>query len=292
MSTDRPQRPSDVPPKPGRKISFVVPRNKGHGEILVEGAWLYEGAELELAKRERLGELAGDLWCEGKLHYDDERGFYAGAPLPAPPSTPSGETEVALQAFDSSRSTERLEPLMRSIGSTISQVSEYVDSIPEGVGMEAGSDAVEALLGSAFVLCQSHMNAVLLRVDAIKRLVRRRKALASGLLAKSRLSLLEIPSPRMIGRYSLTQVVWALADYCKQSNGWPTNWASAKGDARKTIDIIAAAGIAQHGRAGLRTAAKTLGVTQYRHLDLLSLICEHWGNVLNEDVRRVCGIKA
>lgn len=87
------ERMSNPPegPKRGRKISFSVPRNKGHGEILVEGAFLYEGAERELARQ--LGGLAAELWLKGKLLYDDELGFYSAAQAPRPRADNAGSED-------------------------------------------------------------------------------------------------------------------------------------------------------------------------------------------------------
>lgn len=288
MSIDRPLSPSNVPPKAGRKISFVVPRNKGKGVILVEGAFLYEGADLDLAKN--LYQLGLDLLREGKLWLDGDQLKTGPRPAPVPPP-PLSKLDAALHAFNASRNTDKLELLMRSIGSAIDQVREYTSSISDAAGLQIESEVAEDLLGSALLLCQAHMNAVLLRIEAIKPLLRRRKSVRNTLLAEEHHTreLLKLPSPRMLGSYSLTQVMFALADYYRQRDRWLTRWTDAKGDSRETISIIAAAGVTQRTPHKLQTAVRSVGVSNYANLALLGVICDHWGNVLSTEIRRACG---
>ena len=288
MSIDRPLLPNNDPPKPGRKISFVVQRNKGKGVMLVEGAWLYEGAELDFAKN--IHQLGVDLLREGKLWLDGDQLKTGPRPAPVPPP-PLSKLDAALHAFSASRNTEKLELLMRSIGSIVEQVCEHSKSISDRGLDEVENDTVEALLGSALLLCQSHMKSVLRHIEAIKPLVRRRKAVRDTLLAESNgtSDLLDLPSPRMLASSSLTQVTWALADYYKQRDQWPASWNAAKRDTKRTISILSAAGITQHTPHKLQAGVRAIGVSQYANLALLGVICDHWGNVLSAEMRTAIG---
>lgn len=283
MAKKRRDEPTRDLSKPGKKISFRIPRDKG-GEILVEGAWRYEGAELDFAAD--MGKLAVDLVREGKLWWDGMGRQKGPRPAPVPPPPPT-KLDAALQAFNASRQTEKLELLMRSIGSAIEQAREHHVS-------ESDNDAaVEALLGSALLSCQSHMKAVLHSIEAIRPLVRRRKAVRSTLLAEGHRThtLLDLPSPRTIGPYSLSRVIWALAEFYKEVNQWPASWSAAKGVTKETVSIVAAAGIAEHTPHKLQTAVRIIGVSRYSNLDLLGVICDHWGNLLAAEIAQ-CGIRS
>jgi hypothetical protein len=268
--------------KPGRAITFTVPRSKGKGDIVVTGAFQYEGAELELAAS--FGKMAADMWNADKLWFDDDGTPHVGPRPPTEAPPPATNLDAALKAFEASRNTARLEHLMRSIGSVIGETAEYVASISD-------DQAIESLLGSAYLLCQAHMRAVLLRLASIEEIVRGRKAARSKLARadEDRLALLDLPCPRMVGAYSLPRVIWALAEFHRLRDQLPATRASARGAARGLLAIVSAAGVDPQTPAPLQTAAKALGVTQYAHLDLLSTICEHWGNVLAADVHVAIG---
>jgi hypothetical protein len=255
---------------------------------LVEGAWLHEGAKLEFARA--LGEIAADLWLQNKLKLTDDE-----SPEGIKPERPKplSKLDAALRAFDASRSAERLEPLMKSIGEAIERASAHVDSLPDNVRLASANSIIEDLLGCAFVACQAHMNAVLQRVEAIDRILRASKRTKRTVLgeAEAVFELLERPSPRLVGPYTLTQLIWALADYHHSRRGWPPNWTNARGKTKETIAIVSAAGVEQTSSANLQTAATTLGVPSHAKLELFSYICEHWGNQLATEVRSVIGVR-
>lgn len=211
-------------------------------------------------------------------------------------SMPVDLISIGLKLLEFACDTNSLERILRPIASAIGEEVSYIERLSSDEGeppFDEELEAIENLLGVAFVACQAHMNGVLQRIARLDDHVRTKTSLGIELLPpkkkpndKPHLALLKRACPKMVGSYTQIEILWSLANYYKHHDEWPTNWPEAVGGTVYTITVISAAGLEQGSSGNLRTGAKSLGIDQFTNLDVLIEIIQDWTGGLDDEIRR------
>jgi hypothetical protein len=142
---------------------------------------------------------------------------------------------------------------------------DYIDSV-----VDDECDVVESILGTAFVVSQAEITAL---IAPIKRIHKR--AEADGHILRSsdgtKLNIMTLGSPIVAADYSKIQVIDAFANYLKHRDEWVRPWAKADGNAKRTVEIIRCAGAEEGSSGNLRSGLKALGI---QSRDLRKLLTE------------------
>lgn len=135
-----------------------------------------------------------------------------------------------------------------------------------------------ALIGSAFVVCQT-------RISRVVKAIQDHQTGGGKDLKTIRAKDYEIRAqgmmvPKNDGKnFSQAQVIWEIANYFKHADEWPHDWAEVKGDRQKrTISAISAAGLsaAKSYVENIHQGADFFGTDDGRNLEELSRILKEW----------------
>lgn len=149
--------------------------------------------------------------------------------------------------------------------------NDYLDHVVDG---ECG--VIEDLIGTAFVGCQIYITAT---VSGTKHF----HDLSLEEAAHKKAAVLSVGSPILSPtKYTRVQVIDAFANYYKHKDEWGYAWADLKGRAAYVVPIIQAAGASEGSTGNFRTAAKALGISDIRNLEILHRDIQEWcDNVWN-----------
>ena len=185
--------------------------------------------------------------------------------------------------------TDPLRRVLGPIGDAIKGICRYLDGLekkgydPDHIDAIVDDETVviEELLGTAFVVCQTHISGV------VSRIIRLHNYLASqghannrkpGQLKKDllRMDSAQIPGS---GRWQV-EVINAFADYFKHHDEWPRQWKRGNDQQNRTAEIIRSVGAEEGSTGNLRTGAKRLGNKTYEDVQVFADILKDWGKKL------------
>ena len=140
---------------------------------------------------------------------------------------------------------------------------EYAEIIAEQKG-----ETIESLLGSAFVVCQTHITRVVADIRTLHRLASNgaegRPAVELATTTAHKREVILFGSPRIDGtNITEVQAMDALANYFKHRDEWVRDWANLTGQSGRTVAVIQPIGLEQGASGNLRTGAETLGNVDY-----------------------------
>ena len=176
--------------------------------------------------------------------------------------------------------------MLMPIQEEIAQEVRHIDELPEPPSgeddfsyqsiIDDGCEAIEDLLGVAFVIVQTHITQVVSRTLAILRNAER-MGKSFGEIRPSRDAITRTCSTLVADtQVAEVQVIDALANYFKHHDEWRGDWVNLTGKSRKTADIIVAVGASQGSTGNLRTGAKALGIEEFNRLERLVGIIGQW----------------
>lgn len=172
-----------------------------------------------------------------------------------------------------------LHAIAEGIRVSIARIDEIpTDSDPEWqeiVGDEE-SDLVEDLLGAAFVVCQTQITAVTSRALRLRARCKYPSRFTAYDDTKVGVRSLGESLPAMPG-ISKVEMIWALANYFKHHEEWPSNdWTKLDKQSRQTADVIQQAGLTPNSTGNLRAAAAHLGNADFIRLEVFGDIVDAW----------------
>jgi hypothetical protein len=148
---------------------------------------------------------------------------------------------------------------------------------------EDESDVIEAIIGTAFVVAQTEVEATVKMVEQLHK-----RATTDGRALKStkidRWKILKVDSPLVVTNYTRVEVINAFANYFKHRDAWDWPWSRLTGRAKATATVIIAAGADENSNRNLRTALHALGI---KATDLKALLNEmfSWKKAIRERYR-------
>lgn len=146
-------------------------------------------------------------------------------------------------------------------------------------------DVVETLLGSAFMVCQTHIAQVVSEVIELHKTALKPRNGNPGATLRTtttkKADIMRHGCP-VVGATDVTviEALNALANYFKHRDEWPTNWNSAKPLTSETIRVINAIGVSQFSTGNLRTGSEALGNTDYQSMNVFANLLENWHDEL------------
>lgn len=176
--------------------------------------------------------------------------------------------------------TRSLEP----IGEAIQEGSDIIDRAVESgsedypeIVTDEEVEIIENLLGTAFVICQTHITCVVSRAKKLHTFFQVREGRVLGALDNSKSAILKRGADVIPGSaYSSIEVIDAFANYFKHRDEWPSDWAQLRGLQSRTRDVITAFNAASGSTGNLRAGAEALGNTEYHSVLLFADKLEVW----------------
>jgi hypothetical protein len=205
---------------------------------------------------------------------------------------------VALQLMNIAVRGETLERLHRAIEGEIAESlrrMEEASTSGDGDFIEVAIDeecqAVEELLGLAFVTAQSFITSIRNEVVNIAKVslsqFGSKLSFVSDLKAYDTLRL--APMLGATFQFSVVEAINAIANYWKHSEEWPTHFVvsgqwkqqawdlgALRGNEKRTVEIVTSLGLAPNASGNLRTAANSLGITEFADLSRLRQVLRSW----------------
>jgi hypothetical protein len=198
--------------------------------------------------------------------------------------TPRSPYQVFLRLLEPEAVFFALARSLDPIGKAIQECTDIIDlavdsgnvDYSEAVTDEEG-EIIESLLGTAFVICQTHITCVVSRIKELHSFFQARETHALDSLNVSKGEILKQGADILAGTtYSSVQAIDAFANYFKHREEWPSDWTQLCGHQVHTRDVISAFGVASGSHNNLRTGAEALGNTEYRSVSLFADKLEVW----------------
>lgn len=157
---------------------------------------------------------------------------------------------------------------------TKSQDAEYLEAV-----VDDECAVIENLHGAAFVICQAEITAVVSHVMRIHK-----DAMAQGhhlnISDGTKRGILSMGPPMPGFTYTHVQVINAFANYFKHCEEWNRPWAELTGISEQTVVVISAIGASEYNTGNLRKAVESLGIPDYKQLQLLSDHVVRWAKAV------------
>jgi hypothetical protein len=194
-------------------------------------------------------------------------------------SRTSGTTRAALL-----RTCGALNEAVRACEQAYKKAQKYENDVLLDAVEEDESDVVEAIIGIAFVLAQTEIEATVKMAQRLhERATTDGRVLAST--KSERWEILKVDSPPVVTNYTRVEVINAFANYFKHRDGWDWPWSRLKKKQEKeTAIVIIAAGADENSNTNLRTALHALGI---KPTDLKALLNEmfSWKKAIRDRYR-------
>jgi hypothetical protein len=198
-------------------------------------------------------------------------------------------SKILLALLRYSTRTETLERLHDAIEQAIETASKNAKASDDEISLAEECDAIEELLGIAFVAAQSYITSVRTRLIDIAKaypLERGRPAIfddRTKIFEKSG----TLPSAP---RYTRVEATDAIANYWKHVDQWDTSTVHGertwKADRYNTADIVTAIGLSPGSTGNLRTAAKAVGIRDFSNLWPIREDLAAWAKSLYQEAER------
>lgn len=138
-------------------------------------------------------------------------------------------------------------------------------------------DVIENLLGSAFVVCQNQISAVVSGAWKARDFAIKNNRPFTAFARPEDIRAMAKPLSSSCA-YSKVEAIWAFGNYFKHREEWDHfDWAKLTGQAVKTVPVIQAAGAESGSTGNLRTGMEAIiGNSKYENLQALSEILRKW----------------
>lgn len=185
---------------------------------------------------------------------------------------------------------------LRPLGEAIAECAERADRVAlehsdyADVFIDEETALIETLLGTVFVVCQTHITAIRSRLQALHRYhlsQELKNPLTTTTGRKQDILRFGGRKIRKAG-YSAVEAIDGFANYFKHNDEWYGNWKKLKGQAAGTVAIITAVGAQQGSTGNLRTAAERLGNKKYSDVGAFAKPIKEWGTGLVRAYTREC----
>jgi hypothetical protein len=176
---------------------------------------------------------------------------------------------IQLRLLDHAVDSDVHESVLRELGHAIRKCRERLDRThDDDPSIDLERELIESLLGTAYVVCQAKITAVVAR--------------AAELLAKKPHEIRAM-GPGFDTDFSKIEVLWALGNYFKHGDEWErSEWDAPTGLRRQTVSALTAAGLKRS--PSFRTGAEALGNrSPYTDAAAFGEIVDEWA----AEVRRV-----
>jgi hypothetical protein len=176
-----------------------------------------------------------------------------------------------------------LERVLDSLGNAVSESVKSIDTARargdeehlNAIGEEE-SGVLESLVGTAFVVAQTHITGIVSAIIRLHEANRSQLTICDG----KRPGILHLASPQVAtSGFNRIEVIEALANYFKHGDEWTAPWSALKGRSASTVKVILAIGCKANGTGNLCHGLKVLGIDQ----DLLGLLYREvaaWGKAV------------
>lgn len=163
---------------------------------------------------------------------------------------------------------DTLRPVAQSIKRAVKRVDEVSGHKDEEYSESVAEEAArftEALVGVAFVICQTAISEVVSTVHLLHRNCQHREKRSLNTTNGKRPGIMRLDSGGRIGGYTRIEVMDAAANFYKHGSDWPSEWedideTTRQGKQQKAnADILMAAGATGSFASPLRRVAETLG---------------------------------
>jgi hypothetical protein len=186
--------------------------------------------------------------------------------------------DIRLRLLDLAIGADTHERVLDTIGVGIRKANERADKASDEDGIvDDECEFVENLLGAAYVVCQAQITAV---VQAALKVPDHGLGQAHDVRALG---------PRFNADHSQIEVLWALANYFKHRDEWPTDWKNMNGLSKRTATVIEAAGLCCGSSGNLRTGAEALGNSDYNNVTAFYGAISQWSTAVRDRLRSKFG---
>jgi hypothetical protein len=171
----------------------------------------------------------------------------------------------------------------RTEGLTEGNDTAYIDLI-----IDNETEAVENLLGTAFISCQTFITNIVSEIILIhknhNKLNPKNKLKTTG---DTRLEILSFGEKlNNNSKYTSVQIIDAVANYYKHRDEWSFNWGNLSGKSAKTAEIIMSVGASTGCTGNLRMASRVLGNPNYIDTFEFYKIIYRWCINLHDDYKK------
>lgn len=181
--------------------------------------------------------------------------------------------------------------VLEPIGEAIRGSSEYINNETKDgdqdwleVVAEEETEFTENMLGTAFVVCQTHITLVVSNVKRLYDLFQKREGRTLSGLNDTKAGIISLGA-KSIGStgYTDIQIIDAFANYFKHREEWDHDWIKLKTDQQKKVrDVIVAVGAKPYGHDNIRLGAKVLGNTDYHRVTVFVDAIDSWHRKIME----------
>jgi hypothetical protein len=180
-----------------------------------------------------------------------------------------------------------LAPIGKAIRGSINRIENEANAVAEDAAVITDDEVelIENLLGTAFVVCQTEITAVVSRAKRLHAFFQAREGRPLG-LNDSKTSILSLGAGTIAGSScSDVEVIDAFSNYFKHRDEWPTDWAELGGRRAATVAVITAAGAKQGSTGNLRAGARALGNPQFHTVSIFGEAVGVWATTVKEAYR-------
>jgi len=162
--------------------------------------------------------------------------------------------------------------------------AEHFDAI-----VDDETELIETLAGAAFVVCQTHITAVVTNAIGILDSLRSDAPQQPLPLKPDKHALLSSGSPLdSPSQLTRVQVIDAAANYFKHNDEWGPDWSSVRGISARTVANLVALGLNQGSTGNLRQVLQVLGITEYDQLQQLAYDVADWAGTIAQVLTTEC----
>jgi hypothetical protein len=185
---------------------------------------------------------------------------------------PRSAFSVKLRLLEAAADSDVHASVLDELGRAIKKCDQRIAASPsDDVAVDMNCELVEALLGTAHVVCQVKITAI---TEA-----------AIELIGKADHEIRAM-GPSFNTAFSKVEVLWALGNYFKHRDEWElSEWAAPTGFRKFTIPALKAAGLHASSTGNLRTGAEALGDRVYSQTAVFRQIVDDWAAEVARAVR-------
>jgi len=155
---------------------------------------------------------------------------------------------------------------------------DYIDSV-----VDYEVEIIENLLGTSFIACQTYITGIVSRIVSLHKYHNGQKPNKLTTTGNKKLDILSFGDKPKNIKYTKVQLIDSFANYFKHRDEWNYNWDKATGKSTHTIKIIKSVGLKSGSSGNLRTAAKSLGNSEFKNIEIFYDIIYNWCKNLYDD---------
>lgn len=184
--------------------------------------------------------------------------------------------------------TDAYEDVLITLGAGIRKSVKRIEHVEnDDVLVDVETQLIENMLGTAYVVCQSEINAV---VQAALKVADNapRVTIFQGEKPSERESSVRKLGPQFNRKLSTVEILWHLGNYFKHRDEWnPVTW---DGGSKWTLEAIKAAGLQPLSSGNLRRGAEALGNEEYADTAVFQEIIRSWSENVRKQIRAKLGL--